>query len=111
MYHNWSAWATKHFHLHGRRAKGRTNDVIGCGVVAATGELFFTKNGELMSPSNWNLPKYQANGVSQLYYPTVSLLGCGDAAVWNLGVKSFVFDLKQFMADLNADDGGEECNK
>jgi len=103
MYHNYSGWAGSHFCLGNQPAKGKPNDVIGCGVIAESGQLFYTMNGRLMTRPNWKLPKFNESGAMQLFYPTISLLGCGDSAVWNLGGKPFVFDLHEFiLSDFKA---------
>jgi hypothetical protein len=63
-----------------------TDDVIGCGFDMENGDVFFTKNGELLGIAKSSLPK-------NIWYPTIGLHSENEAVEVNFGQGPFVYNL------------------
>ncbi|KAG9397035.1 SPRY domain [Carpediemonas membranifera] len=68
-------------------------DVVGCGYIPSSGDVFFTVNGEHIGDAF----KGKATG---RYCPAIGLHSNGEAVEVNLGVRPFVFDIDTFLLDL-----------
>ena len=67
----------------------KDKDVIGCGLIIKTGQIFFTRNGEFLGTiASVN------TGSPYSLFPTIQL-GELQTAKFNYGSKKFLFDLKK----------------
>lgn len=87
-------------------------DVIGCGINFHKGNLFFTRNGNLLSACFCHVPSIATtdtalsrslgtaaqNIKSDRFYPAVGLKRCGDHVRVNFGQSQFVFDIDSLVA-------------
>jgi len=63
-----------------------SGDVIGCGLIFRTGEIFFTKNGYFLGTA-WS-------GAMQSLYPSVGLHSPREKVVVNFGTRPFKFNFE-----------------
>eukprot|EP01041_Mallomonas_annulata_P010968 gene10968-22924_t len=70
-------------------------DILGCGIMLESKEVFFTKNGKHLGKFTQNLFKSIQN-----LYPCVSLHGVGEEIRVNFGQDPYQYDYKQILIDL-----------
>eukprot|EP01130_Rhizamoeba_saxonica_P009560 TRINITY_DN3889_c0_g2_i1.p1 TRINITY_DN3889_c0_g2~~TRINITY_DN3889_c0_g2_i1.p1 ORF type:complete len:540 (-),score=115.83 TRINITY_DN3889_c0_g2_i1:427-2046(-) len=74
-----------------------TGDIIGCGVVWESGNIFYTKNGKYLGNAGRRVLK--DHDISILY-PTVGINTYGESVRLNFGTKPFEFDILSYVSEL-----------
>jgi len=80
-----------------------TGDVVGCGLLCGSREVFFTKNGTHLGVA--------FTAVCAGLFPTVSLHSANEAVALNFGAEPFKFDVISLMASVRDAHRAEVCRQ